>query len=92
MCVYCGNKAYHACGICKLDGKDVALHIKPKGKAGEKILDMCFFNWHNNHCIGLAKEDQTSLRKRKRSDWEVPNRREKEVNREHIQNLMQRFR
>lgn len=92
MCVYCGNKAYHACGICKLEGKDVALHIKPKGKAGEKILDMCFFNWHNDHCIGLAKEDQTSLRKRKRSDWEVPNRREKEVNREHIQNLMERFR
>jgi hypothetical protein len=89
MCAYCGVKAYHACGICMEDGKEVALHIHTKGS---NIIDMCFFNFHNDNQIGLAKDDQTNLRKRKKKDWELPNRREREENKKHIEQLKDRFR
>lgn len=82
-CVWCGDKAYHICSVC-----DVALHIHTK----DSIMDQCFFHWHNDNTIGLAKEDQTTLRKRKRSDWEEPNRREREINKEYINGLKERFR
>jgi len=82
-CAWCGKKAYHVCSIC-----NVGLHIRTKSS----IIDQCFFHWHNDNRIGLARDDAVSLRKRRRSDWEEPNRSESEENREHIQELKMRFR
>lgn len=55
-------KAYHMCGICKVEEKEVALHIQTKANH-PKVLDVCFFNYHNDHIMGLAKDDLTALRK-----------------------------
>lgn len=92
ICAYCGLKAYHACGICKgTDGKEIALHLSQKNTNGN-VVSMCYFNWHNDNQIGLAKDDMTMLRKRKKSDWEMPTKKEKEENRKHIRELKERFR
>ena len=97
ICAYCGVKAYHACALCKgVDGKEVALHLTSKGNSStggaQQIVSMCYFNWHNDNEIGLAKDDMTTLRKRKRSDWHMPTENEKEENRKHINHLKDRFR
>ena len=90
-CAYCGEKAYHACGICKDEsGKPVALHVNTRKSKG--CMEMCYFYYHNDNHIGLAKEDQISFRKRKRSDWEPPTSKEREENREIINTLKDRFR
>lgn len=82
-CAWCGKKAYHICGIC-----NVGLHVRTKSS----IVDDCFFHWHNDVEIGLAKADAVSLRKRKRNDWQLPNREEREENRKHVKELKARFR
>lgn len=88
-CAFCGAKAYQGCGLCKdAKGKELALHIHTK----QGGISMCFFHWHNDNQIGLAIDDQTNLRKRKRGDWEAPNRREREEQKKHITELKSRFR
>lgn len=92
VCSWCGKMAYQACGICKdSDGKPVALHLQKKA-SNNTILPMCFWNYHNDACIGLGKDDSSLIRKRKKSDWDEPSNRERQENREHINQLKARFR
>ena len=89
-CAYCGEKAYHACGVCKDEGgRPTALHVQRKKG---KVVEMCYFHYHNDNQLGLAREDQIAYRKRKRSDWEPPTSKEREENREAINTLKDRFR
>ena len=90
-CAYCGEKAYHACGICKDDaGKEIALHVQTR--KGKGVMELCYFHYHNDNHIGLAKKDQITYRKRNRSNWEPPTSKEREENREVIKTLKDRFR
>ncbi len=90
-CTYCGKKAYHACDICKDEaGKDISLHVQKR--KGRGVMEMCYFHYQNDNHIGLAKEDQITYQKCKRSDWEPPTSKETEENREIINTLKDRFR
>ena len=74
VCSWCDIKAYQACGLCNdSDGKPVAMHVSTRGGNG-KFLSLCFLNYHNDNCIGLAKdcvikekETGANLRKVKRT-------------------------
>ena len=89
-CAYFGDKAYHACDICKENRKEVALHVQRK--KGEGFMDIYFFHYHNDNHIVLAQNDQVMYRKRKRSYWQVPTGRERGYNKEAIKTLKDRFR
>lgn len=90
-CTWCGEKAYHACGICRgNDGKPIAVHVTRR--KSDKTLDPCFFNFHNDNCIGLSKDDSQKLKRRKKSAWSEPDNTEKTLNRDHIKELKSRMR
>ena len=85
VCSWCGVRTYHVCTLCKgADGKGVPLHFKKKG-AQEPT--MCFWDYHNDSCIGLGKEDQVRLLKKLKKDWEEPTERERKSNKKHIEEL-----
>lgn len=90
-CTWCGGRAYHACGICKgSDGKPLALHVTRR--KSDKAVEHCFFNYHNDNCIGLSKDDCQQLKRRKKSDWSEPDAKEIKLNGEHIKELKSRIR
>jgi hypothetical protein len=90
-CYYCGKMTYNACGTCKgSDGKPVPLHISSHKSIG---AELCFFRWHNDHEIGLAKADtriNPSI-KRKR-DYIEPTAAEREANKQYIKQQKERMR
>jgi len=92
VCSWCGTKAYQACGLCNdSDGKPVAMHVSTRGGNG-KFLSLCFLNYHNDNCIGLAKDDQSKLCHKRKGDWTEPTKSQKDDNKAHVQQLKRRFR
>ena len=77
-CAWCGLPCYQKCTLCKDDdGKPVNLHHTQKGEQS-----MCFFNYHNEACIGLARSDQPLGKLRK--EWVEPKKRARNDNKEVI--------
>ena len=66
------------------------MHVTGRKNSGE-LVSMCFFNWHNDNHIGLAKNDMIATKKRKK-DWKMPTEAEVEANSSHIRSLKERFR
>ena len=92
VCSWCDIKAYQACGLCNdSDGKPVAMHVSTRGGNG-KFLSLCFLNYHNDNCIGLAKDDQSKLCHKRKGDWTEPTKSQKDDNKAHVQQLKRRFR
>ena len=77
-CAWCGLPCYQKCTLCEDDdGKPVNLHHNQKFETS-----MCFFNYHNESCLGLARSDQPLGKFRKA--WAEPKKRARNDNKEVI--------
>ena len=86
VCAWCGEPAYTMCTKCKDDnGKPVVLHYNSKGGKGKGM--QCFYQYHNDSCFGLGKNDKTLLLKGKKTDWEPPTAENIAENAKHISNI-----
>ena len=88
MCAWCGEPAYTKCMLCK----------DPSGKAGVTLhssksieRSLCFVEYHNDMCIGIAKDDQYKLLKKRKKNWTEPTEMERDENRDHISWLKTRY-
>ena len=87
VCAWCGLNTYSVCGKCKDDkGKPIALHYNPKGVKTKGFL--CFYNYHNDSCFGLGKNDSNRILGLKRSDWSLPDKHDIKDNASHISSLV----
>ena len=77
-CAWCGEQCYQKCTLCVDDNvNDVALHHSKKGESS-----MCFLNYHNDSCLGLARSDQPTGKRRK--VWTDPKKKDRGNNKEII--------
>ena len=72
-CAWCGEPCYSVYTLCiGKNKKPVPLHFGSK----KGLNYMCFMNYHNDNCIGLAKVDDQGPKKK----WKEPTKAAKKAN------------
>ena len=89
ICAWCGEQgAYTHCGECMAQtGKKVSLHYNCKAGPGKGLY--CFFNYHDDSCFGLGKNDASQLLKQPKWEWKKPTKREVKENQTYINSMGQ---
>ena len=88
VCAWCGESgAYTHCGDCMAQtGKKIALHYNCKAGPGKGLY--CFYNYHDDNCFGLGKNDASQLLKQPKWEWKKPTKREIKENQSYIKDLL----
>ena len=75
ICAWCGLPTYSACGRCvDKNFKSIPLHYNAKKGKGKHSV--CFYQYHDDNCFGLGKNEKTQLLNGVKSDWIAPNNRD----------------
>ena len=87
VCAWCGeNGAYTHCGECMAQtGKKISLHYNCKAGPGKGLS--CFYNYHDDNCFGLGKNDASQLLNQPKWEWKKPTKREIKENQSYIKDL-----
>ena len=87
VCAWCGELgAYTHCGECMAQTKKkISLHYNCKAGPGKGLY--CFYNYHDDSCFGLGKNDASQLLNQPKWEWKKPNKREVKENQSYIQEL-----
>ena len=87
ICAWCGEQgAYTHCGECMAQtGKKIPLHYNCKSGPGKGLY--CFFNYHDDSCFGLGKNDASQLLKQPKWEWKKPTKREVKENQTYIKSI-----
>jgi hypothetical protein len=65
ICVVCGEKCYAEC-------KECGVHLHPPfSRRGNSEGKLCFFDWHNDCCLGITKHDHETLLRKRKKDFKV---------------------
>ena len=86
ICVWCGVPIYSACGVyVDRNNKPIPLHYNSKKGKGKYLI--CFYQYHNDDCFGLGKNDSTHLLNGVKNEWVVPDNRDIRDNTNYIKKL-----
>ena len=88
VCAWCGEQgAYTHCADCMAQtGKKISLHYNCKAGAGKGMF--CFYNYHDDACFGLGKNDASQLLNQPKWEWKKPTKRETKENQSYIKDLL----
>ena len=87
VCVWCGEKTYTCCTICKDENtkKKIPLHYNARSGVGQGRK--CFYHYHNDSMFGLGKNDYSKILGQCKGDWTLPNAADVGINSLHISEL-----
>ena len=89
-CAWCGQRCYQVCMMCRdKTRKDSPLGVPLHYNEANKTVSMCFYNYHNDNCIGLARKEghEWVNGKRKISEWTEPTKAEIDQNGKIVKSL-----